>query len=259
MDSEAGGAHGKVRLYVEADLAAAAVVGLGAPQSHYLQRVMRRSIGDVVHLFNGRDGEWQGRIDGLGRGWCSIALIERRLEQTRETDLWLVFAPIKRARVDFLAEKATELGVSALWPMFTARTIVSRVNAERLRANAIEAAEQSDRLSVPQIFEPAKLPEIRARWPGERRLILCDETGQGAPIGSALAGLPRDGAYAVITGPEGGFEPGELDALGDLPFVTRVTLGPRLLRADTAALAALACFQAQVGDWTRGPLPHAKP
>ena len=259
MDSGAGGAHGDIRLYVEADLGSGSVIGLKAPQSHYLQRVMRRSVGDMVHLFNGRDGEWRGRIDGIGRGWCSIALADRSREQVASTDIWLVFAPIKRARVDFLAEKATELGVSALWPMFTARTIVGRVNADRLRANAIEAAEQSDRLSVPEIFEPAKLPEIRARWPQSRRLILCDESGRGEPIAVALARLPRGQPYAIITGPEGGFEPGELDAFADLPFVTRVTLGPRLLRADTAALAALACFQAQLGDWTRGPNSSANP
>lgn len=257
MDSEAGGAHGDVRLYVAAELAAGAVVGLDAPQSHYLQRVMRRAIGDAVLLFNGRDGEWRGRIDGLGRGWCSIALAGQTRKQEPATDVWLVFAPIKRARVDFVAEKATELGVSALWPMFTLRTIVSRVNGERLRANAVEAAEQSDRLSVPEIFEPATLPEVRARWEEKRRLILCDETGRGEPLAAALASLPRGEPYAVMTGPEGGFEADELDAFADLPFVTRVSLGPRLLRADTAALAALACFQAQIGDWTRRPKPPA--
>ena len=162
MDSGAGGAHGDIRLYVEADLGSGAIIGLEAPQSHYLQRVMRRSVGDIVHLFNGRDGEWRGRIDGFGRGWCSIALVDRSREQIASTDIWLVFAPIKRARVDFLAEKATELGVSALWPMFTARTIVGRVNAERLRANAIEAAEQSDRLNVPEaIRSPVRSARVR--------------------------------------------------------------------------------------------------
>jgi 16S rRNA (uracil1498-N3)-methyltransferase len=248
-ENKAGEARGGVRLFVAADLAAGAVVGLNPQQSHYLQRVMRRGVGDVIYLFNGRDGEWAARIEGLGRGWCSAALTERTRPQTRDPDLWLAFAPIKRARVDFLAEKATELGVSALWPMYTRRTIVTRVNAERLRANAVEAAEQSQRLSVPEIFEPASLPEIVARWPRERRVILCDETGKGTSIAAALNELPRDSSYGIVTGPEGGFEAGELDAFGDLPFVTRVTLGARILRADTAALAALACFQAQVGDW----------
>jgi 16S rRNA (uracil1498-N3)-methyltransferase len=248
MTQDGAGRHGGVR-FVEAGLAAGAVAGLNAQQSHYLQRVMRRAVGDIIYLFNGRDGEWKARIDGIGRGWCSAALVEQTRPQTPDPDLWLAFAPIKRARVDFLAEKATELGVSALWPVITRRTIVTRVNAERLRANAVEAAEQSQRVSVPEIFEPAALPELIARWPRARRLILCDETGRGEAIVDALAGLPRNEPYGILTGPEGGFEPGELDALGDLPFVTRVSLGARVLRADTAALAALACFQALLGDW----------
>jgi 16S rRNA (uracil1498-N3)-methyltransferase len=242
-------AHGRVRLFVSAALASGAVIGLDADQSHYLQRVMRRGAGDTVYLFNGRDGEWAARIEGVGRGWCSLLPVEQYRKQVSEPDLWLAFAPIKRARADFMAEKATELGVSALWPMFTRRTVVTRVNAERLRANAIEAAEQSERLSVPEIIAPAALPEVRARWPRERHIILCDESGAGAPIADALAALKPGGAYGIVTGPEGGFEPGELDAFADLPFVTRIALGPRILRADTAALAALAVFQALAGDW----------
>jgi 16S rRNA (uracil1498-N3)-methyltransferase len=245
---DGGAAHNTVRLFVTADLGAGAVIGLSREQAHYLQHVMRRSIGDPLLLFNGRDGEWAARIDGIGRGWCSAAIVSQTRPQPVEPDLWLVFAPIKRARVDFLAEKATELGVSALWPMMTRRTIVARVNAERLLANAIEAAEQSERLSVPQILAPASLSEIVQEWPRERRVILCDETGRGTPIAEALKMLAGDGAHAIVTGPEGGFEPGELDAFADLPFVSRVSLGPRVLRADTAALAALACFQALIGD-----------
>ena len=238
-----------LRLFVDAALAADAVIGLTREQAHYLQRVMRRSVGDQILLFNGRDGEWAARIEGLGRGWCSAGLTRQTRPQAAEPDLWLVFAPIKRARVDFLAEKATELGVSALWPMFTKRTAVSRVNTERLRANAVEAAEQSERLCVPEVFPAAALPEVIARWPKDRRIILCDETGGGVPIGEAAAKAEKGAPHAIVTGPEGGFESGELDAICDLPFVTRVSLGPRVLRADTAALAALACFQAAAGDW----------
>lgn len=238
-----------LRLFIEAELAAGGVVGLSREQAHYLQRVMRRAVGDTLLLFNGRDGEWAARIEGLGRGWCSAAVLRRTRPQAPEPDLWLVFAPIKRARVDFLAEKATELGVSALWPMMTQRTVVSRVNAERLRANAVEAAEQCERLNVPEVFAPATLAEILARWPKERRIILCDETGGGVPILDAAAEAEKGAPHAIVTGPEGGFETAELDAICDLPFVTRVSLGPRVLRADTAALAALACFQAGAGDW----------
>jgi 16S rRNA (uracil1498-N3)-methyltransferase len=241
-----------IRLYVEAPLAAGASVGLSRDQAHYLRSVMRLEAGAALLLFNGGDGEWRGRIDGLGKGWASVALEARTREQTAEPDLWLVFAPIKRARIDFVAQKATELGVSALVPVFTRRTAVERVNAERLRANAIEAAEQCERLSVPAVLEPEPLEKLLARWPAERRLLLCDETG-GEPIADALAEHRRrslaPGPWAVVVGPEGGFEPGELDRMRKLPIVTAVGLGPRALRADTAALAALACWQAQLGDW----------
>ena len=252
-DKDTGQPRTNLRLYVEADLTPGAVVGLSHEQAHYLQHVMRRGVGDAVLLFNGRDGEWAARIDGLGRGWCSAALVRQSRPQISEPDVWLVFAPIKRARLDFIAEKATELGVSAIWPVFTRRTIVSRVNADRLRANAVEAAEQTHRLSVPQMFEAVIWPELLAKWPRDRHMIVCDETGAGAPIAAALGEIPTEGRYAIVTGPEGGFEAGELDALSGVPLITRVTLGPRLLRADTAALAALACFQALAGDWRKKP------
>jgi 16S rRNA (uracil1498-N3)-methyltransferase len=262
VETDGAPAFARVRLYVQADLAEGSVVGLSAQQAHYLAHVLRRKKGDAVMLFNGRDGEWSARIEGVGRGWCSAAVAERYRPQAADTDLWLVFAPIKRARLDFLAEKATELGVSALWPVFTAHTMVSRVNVERLQANAIEAAEQSERLSVPQVFAPASLEEVLSQWPRERRLLVLDETGAADPIATVL-GRKQDGAkgraqdgtqdgvepWAVLTGPEGGFSGSELDALRQLPFVTTATLGPRVLRADTAALAALACWQALLGDW----------
>lgn len=247
-----GEAHGGIRLFVAADLAAAAVIGLSPEQSHYVGRVMRRGIGDELLLFNGRHGEWLAKIEGQGRGWCSAALIRQTRPQTPMPDLWLIYAPIKRARGDFLAEKAAELGVSALWPVFTRRTIVSRVNTERLTANAVEASEQCERLTVPEIFEPADFNVMIAKFPRERRIVICDESGAGEPIAAALNNLTVDAPYAIVTGPEGGFEPGELDGFADLPFVTRVTLGPRLLRADTAAIAALSCFQALLGDWRTG-------
>jgi 16S rRNA (uracil1498-N3)-methyltransferase len=256
----------RVRLFVEVELGPRAVVGLSSEQAHYLQHVLRRRAGDALLLFNGRDGEWTARIEGVGRGWCSVAVEAQRRPQRRAPDLWLVFAPIKRARLDFLAEKATELGVSALWPMFTRHTAVARVNVERLRANSIEAAEQCERLSVPEIFEPADFDDVLARWPNERRILLLDETGQALPLAAALAETRTAAAspWAVMVGPEGGFERRELDALRRLSFVTPAALGPRVLRADTAAIAALACWQALLGDWrteTRatsgGLVPHS--
>lgn len=237
------------RLYVTADLAEGLSLGLAAAQAHFLRTVLRLERGATIALFNGRDGEFAGRIDGFGKGWCSVAVGERRREQHPEPDLWLAFAPVKRARIDFLVEKAAELGVSALLPVFTRRTIVERVNVERLTANAVEAAEQTERLTVPLVHEAQSLATLIARWPAERRLVLCDETGTAPPLPEIAGGLPRGKPLGVLVGPEGGFEHAELDALRKLPFVTAAGLGPRVLRADTAALAAVAVLQALVGDW----------
>lgn len=240
------------RLFVDHDLAAGLTVALARGQAHYLTHVLRLGAGDPVRLFNGRDGEWRGGLAGIGRHAASVALAERTRPQTGGCDLWLLFAPVKRAPVDYIATKATELGVSALQPVFTRLTAVARINSARLRANAIEAAEQCGRLDVPEIREPARLDAVLAGWPADRRLMLCDETGGGRPIAGALGGrkgADGSGKWAVLVGPEGGFAAEELDALGDLAMLTRVGLGPRLLRADTAAVAALACWQALLGDW----------
>lgn len=240
-----------IRLHVDAALAPGAAVPLTAEQAHYLKNVMRRKAGDAVKLFNGRDGEWRAEIAELGKKGGAVAAAERLRPQTREPDLWLCFAPIKRARLDYVAQKASELGVSGIQPVMTRYTDVSRVNTARLRANAVEAAEQCARLSVPQVFEPAALGALLDGWDEARRILLCDESRTGESIVEALqrrAGDPA-GPWAVFVGPEGGYAPEELDALHNLPFVTPVGLGERLLRADTAAVAALACWQAVLGDW----------
>ena len=244
----------ETRLYVEAELDAGRELGLDHAQAHFLRSVLRLARGARLAVFNARDGEWLARIDGLGKGWCSLDVESRRRAPGPEPDLWLVFAPIKRARIDFIAEKAAELGCSLLQPVITRYTVVSRVNRERLAANAREAAEQCGRLSVPEVREPVDLGALIADWPKERRLLLCAETGDARPIAEVL--IEARGAevetgaapWAVMSGPEGGFAQSELDALRELPFVTPVGLGPRLLRADTAALAALACWQAVLGD-----------
>jgi len=209
---------------------------------------LRKSVGDAVALFNGRDGEWAGRVAALGRGACEVALTEQLRTPCAEGDLWLVFAPVKRAPLEYLIEKATEIGVGAFHPVMTRHTVIERLNLDRLRAHAIEAAEQSERLSVPEIAAPQPLERLLATWPNGRRLVLCDETGKAPPIAAALASVPR-GPLAVLTGPEGGFAESELDALRKLPFVSSVGLGPRVLRSETAALAALAVVQALAGDW----------
>ena len=245
----------QTRLHVDDELAEGRELGLDHARAHYLRTVLRLQRGARVAVFNARDGEWSARIDALARGLCSIEVGPRLRGPAPEPDLWLVFAPIKRARIDFVAEKATELGCSLLQPVFTRHTAVSRVNTERLAANAREAAEQCGRLSVPEVRAPLELGTLLADWPAERRLLVCAESGAARPIAEALAAGTADGAdgWAVMTGPEGGLAQSELDALSDLPFVTPVGLGPRLLRADTAAVAALACWQAVLGDGGQRP------
>ena len=247
-----------MRLFVEADLSSGSEAALSEAQMHYLRHVMRREEGADLLLFNGRDGEWQARLSLRGKKVAVAEVGERTREQVAEPDIWLCFAPVKRARIDYIAEKATELGVAVLQPMITRHTNVERVNVERLRANAVEAAEQTERLSVPEVHEPIDLTGLLATWPAERRLLMCDETGGGPPIGEALGGLDeaaRAAPWAIVIGPEGGFADAELAALRRMKDVVAVGLGPRILRADTAALAALACWQSIVGDW-RKPTPR---
>lgn len=253
---ECGG--GQARLFVDAALIESGVVELDADRAHYLRNVLRLEAGDAVSLFNGRDGEWRATIEIAAKRHARLIVGRPIRAQQVEPDLWLVFAPIKRARIDFVAEKATELGVSALVPVFTRYTAMTRVNVDRLRANALEAAEQTERLSVPRVHEALTLEALLRDWQKDRRLLLADESGGGKPIGEALRELDasaRAAPWAVLVGPEGGFHRDELDALHKLDFVTAVGLGPRILRADTAALAALSCWQALVGDWER-PTPR---
>jgi len=246
------------RLYVEADLLPGGEVPLSDAQHHYLRHVMRRNDGAPLRLFNGRDGEWRGVLENRGRKSDVAQLVDRVREQAGEPDVWLCFAPLKRARIDYVAEKATELGVAVLQPVITHHTAVERVNLERLQANAVEAAEQTERLSVPQVRAPLPLDRLLQQWPAERRILVCDETGGGPPIAESLGGLDAEGRaapWAIVIGPEGGFDATELAALRRITNVMAVGLGPRILRADTAALAALACWQALVGDWQR-PTPR---
>ncbi|CAO3417000.1 16S rRNA (uracil(1498)-N(3))-methyltransferase [Azospirillum doebereinerae] len=239
----------KTRLYVDSPLAEGQSVGLDHERAHFLRHVLRLDRGDPVAVFNGRDGEWLALIDGFGKGWCSLAVESQRRPQDAVPDLWLVFAPLKKGRIDFVAEKATEMGVSRLWPVFTRRTDPNRVNMDRLRANAIEAAEQCERLTVPELADPVPLARALADWPAERTLYLCAEAGIARPVAEAMRSAGSSPA-ALLVGPEGGFDQSELDEIVKLPFVVPVGLGPRILRADTAVVAALACWQSLAGDWT---------
>jgi len=253
MDAKAA-RRADVRLHVAASLAAGETLRLDERQSHYLLRVMRLVPGDPVGLFNGRDGEWLARIEDRAKAGCALTPVERLAGQREEDGPWLAFAPLKKDALDVLVEKATELGVGRLLPVTTQRTQGSRVNVGRLGLQAIEAAEQCGRLTVPAVDAPIPLAGLGGVWPAGRRLLLLDETGAGVPLAEVLAAWPAEaGGAGFVCGPEGGFAAEELDGLGKLPFAVRVGLGPRILRAETAALSALACWQAWRGDWRDHP------
>lgn len=240
-------AGGKTRLYVAGDLGSGMAVTLDEGPAHYLLHVLRAKAGNRVALFNGRDGEWLAEITAVAKRGVTATCLTQTAAQAGVPDIWLAFAPVKKTPADYLVQKASELGVALLQPVFTRRTIVTRINEERMAANAVEAAEQSERLTVPQIRSALTFDKLLASWPQDRRLYFCDEGGDARPLAAMAAGM--DGPAAILTGPEGGFDLAERQALRALPFVTPVTLGPRILRADTAALAALAIWQSVAGDF----------
>lgn len=238
----------KVRLHLEETLATGETLGIGPERAHYLNTVLRMGAGEPLAVFNGRDGEYGAIIETHGKRRCTVRLGALLRAPVPEPDVWLAFAPIKRARIDFLAGKVTELGASALWPVMTDHTNVDRVSLDRLRSNAIEAAEQCGRLSVPEIFEPTTLDGFLTDWPDGRHLYWCDESGDGRAA-TALFAEHQPGPAAILIGPEGGFTEAERKGLRSQHFVSAIDLGPRVMRAETAAFAALTCWQAMLGDW----------
>jgi 16S rRNA (uracil1498-N3)-methyltransferase len=229
------------RLFVDEPLGSGARVTVDA---NYLGAVLRLSPGDKVKVFDDRTGEWLAEIVEAGRKKIVLAVGERLRERETVPDLWLLFAPIKRGRIDWLVEKATELGVDRILPVMTRRTIVDRLNLDRLRAHAVEAAEQCGRTALPKLSEPVKLANLLGDWPAKRALCFADEGG-GAPLAKAAA----PGPAAILIGPEGGFTDEERAAIRALPEARAISLGPRILRADTAALAAVSLWMAAAGDW----------
>lgn len=218
-------------------------------QAHYLTGVLRLSPGDPVSVFNTRDGEWLAYLVSVTKKAASLRFERRVAEVQPPPDIDYVFAPLKHARLDYVVQKATELGARRLRPVITQRTIAERVNLDRMKANVIEAAEQCNLVFVPEVFEPVKLPKILAEWDERRALIYCDET---AAIANPLEALkPLQAPAAVLIGPEGGFTGEEKALLTGLSYVTAISLGPRIMRADTAAVAALTLVQAVLGDWHR--------
>jgi 16S rRNA (uracil1498-N3)-methyltransferase len=236
------------RLYVEPDLAAGAQLTLGKEQSLYLAAVLRKSVGDEVVLFNGRDGAWLGRLVSDSKKSVTLELTEQITPQTPPSDLWYGFAPLKTERLDYVIQKAVEMGAGTIQPVLTRFTQVARLKHERLVANAIEAAEQCEVLSVPTVEAEMTLERLLDAWPADRALIFADEGEASSSPVEALSAL-RGRKVGLLVGPEGGFSDEERARLRALPYVVPISLGPRILRADTAAVAAMAVIQAIIGDW----------
>jgi 16S rRNA (uracil1498-N3)-methyltransferase len=242
------------RLFVDAALAAGETVTLERNQSNYLGNVLRLSAGDSILVFNGRDGEWQALIAGRKRP-DSLTIVAKTRPQDGLPDLAYVFAPLKHARLDYMVQKAVEMGASALQPVLTRFTQVSRVNVERMRANVVEAAEQCSILSLATVAEPLTLDRYLTQRDGQRLLVFCDEAADTSnPLDALQRGVAASGGIDILIGPEGGFAEEERAVLLRQPRALRLSLGPRVLRADTAGVAALALVQAALGDWT-GPGP----
>lgn len=239
--------HRAQRLFVNVPLGPRAAVPIEAAQANYLLNVLRLGPDAPIHVFNGRDGEWVARIAARAKKSCTLIIETQLRPQQDGPDIDYLFAPIKHARLDYMVQKATELGVARLRPVITRRTIAERVNLERMRANCIEAAEQCGILRIPEVAEPVKLDKALADWDRSRQLIFCDEAASRANPIEALRGAGT--SLAVLIGPEGGFDPSERDLLMRQPYTLAISLGPRVMRADTAAVAALAIVNAVAGDW----------
>ena len=265
-DTPAHCGTGKTRLYVDAAMAAGGDVALDKDQSHYLINVLRMGEGERVLVFNGRDGEWAAEIAEASKKAAVLRVIERTRAHQPLPDIWLLFAPVKRARLDFIAQKATEMGASMIQPVITHRTVVSRVKDQRLQANVIEAAEQCGLVALPEVREAEKLDGLLAHWSKQggagkegtereapRRILFCDEAAAPGDAKATLERLAAEGGrgapWALLIGPEGGFDAEERAKLHARKDSVAISLGPRILRADTAAIAALAAVQMVLGDW----------
>lgn len=235
----------KTRLYLEDDLSPSAEIGLNDDQVHFLANVLRLKVEDRIGLFNSRDGEWQAKIVTLKKRKAIVQLERQLREPAPEPGPWVAFAPLKKTRNQMVIEKATELGVEKIVPVITENTVGGRVNRERMQAQAIEASEQCERLTLPEVCAPRTLDEFVQSWPPERLLLVGDETGGGLPIAELISSNSKKSSdYGILIGPEGGFKPAERDALKGVEFCRFMDLGPRILRAETAVIAALACIQA---------------
>ncbi|MBS0479641.1 MAG: 16S rRNA (uracil(1498)-N(3))-methyltransferase [Proteobacteria bacterium] len=234
------------RLFVETPLAEGGQVRVEGGQAHYLLSVLRLKAGDPVKLFDDATGEWLGVASAVGKRDLILDVTAHLRDREPPPDLWLCVAPIKKGRIDWVAEKACELGVARLIPVLTRRTVIERINGQRLRAHMIEAAEQCDRTALPELADPVKLDALLRDWPGNRTLFFADETG-GTPAAETMAA--HKGPAAILIGPEGGFADAEREAIRALPQAVGIGLGPRILRAETAAAAAVSVWMSVAGDW----------
>jgi 16S rRNA (uracil1498-N3)-methyltransferase len=238
----------KVRLYLKHPLHETQAIPLSRDQAHYLFGVMRLGVGDVLTVFNGEDGAWQSEVAVASKRGGVLTCLMQMSPLRLPPDLWLLFAPIKKARTDFIVEKATEMGVRRICPIQTEFTNAERIRQDRLQAHAIEAAEQCGGTFVPEVTQLQRLDDLLDRWPSERGLMFCDEAAAGAGTGNHLTDA-KSGPWAVVIGPEGGFSEHERIKLLNMDQSVRICLGPRILRADTAAVAALTVWQMALGDW----------
>jgi len=239
----------RYRLFVRAGLDEGCIIRCEPAQAHYLLTVLRLKAGATVGVFNGIDGEWEGELHLHSRKSASIEAKVKIRDQATSTDLMYLFAPLKRARLDYMVQKATEMGVSVLQPVITQYTNVYRLKMERLKLNTIEAAEQCNLLAIPEVREPMSLEQVLENWPPQRCLIYCDERADKECSIERLKKIDS-ASLALLIGPEGGFSQAENEILRNLPYVVPISLGPRIMRADTAAVAALALVQATLGDWS---------
>ena len=236
----------KIRLYVDQPMGAGQSLTLDKGQAHYLFGVMRQGTGAKLAVFNGRDGEWLAEVRAAGKRGGELVCLEQRAEQRDPPDLWLLFAPIKKARTDFIVEKAAEMGAARILPVHTDFTNSERIRQDRLQTHAVEAAEQCGGTFVPEVCHLQKLEQVLADWPKDRQLMFCDESLVGARESLGQSDADK---WAILIGPEGGFSDAERTRLTALPFAHAVSLGPRILRADTAAVAAMTVWQTNLGDW----------
>jgi 16S rRNA (uracil1498-N3)-methyltransferase len=239
----------KIRLYVKDNIAKSELIDIDFQQVHYLRNVMRQTAGQQVSIFNGRDGMWRAEIVEISRNSGVLTPVEKLIEQESVQDIWLLFSPVKRTRTDMIIEKATELGVKEIHPILTKYTILKRVSVDKFESTAIEAAEQSRRLSIPKIYDIKSLKDTLSVWDTNRNLYYLDFSDKSVPIAKSLLNEEKGKPCAFIIGPEGGFAPEDRELFESYDFCKPISVGPRILRAETAVISAIACWQSICGDW----------